>query len=51
MATTSTAQATATMFPSSSSLASSSSVERGTLLVRVASLYTVETFFISLRGN
>ena len=49
MATMSTALATATMLPSSSSLASSSSVERGTLLVRVASLSTVETIFISLR--
>ena len=54
MATTSTSLAT---FSFSSSYSSSSfsffmcSIEKGTLLVRVASPFTVETLFISLRGK
>ena len=52
MATTSTPLATSS-FSSSSSSSSffMCSIEKGTLLVRVASPFTVETLFISLRGK
>ena len=53
MATTSTPLATSSFSSSSSSSFSffMCSIEKGTLLVRVASPFTVETLFISLRGK
>ena len=51
MATTSTPLATSSFSSSSSSSFFMCSIEKGTLLVRVASPFTVETLFISLRGK
>ena len=51
MATTSTSLATSSFSSSSSSSFFMCSIEKGTLLVRVASPFTVETLFISLRGK
>ena len=52
MATTSTSLATSSFSSSSSSFSFfMCSIEKGTLLVRVASPFTVETLFISLRGK